>query len=108
MATIKTYSRFKRHGFRLLLTFAAVAVFSLCMFAFAASGQQDAKLQGAESIKAAIIDNARQCAAIEGAYPSSLKYLEDHYGLVLDHTHYNINYEVFGQNIMPTVTVVPR
>lgn len=92
----------------MLVTFAIVAVFSLCMFAFTAAGQENARLQGAESIKAAVIDNARQCAAIEGAYPSSLKYLEDHYGLVLDHKNYVINYEVFAQNVMPTVSVVPR
>lgn len=108
MAIIRTYSRFKKHGFRLLLTFAAVVVFGLCVFAFNLAGQENARLQGAESIKAAIVDNARQCAAIEGAYPPSLKYLEDHYGLVLDHNNYKINYEVFAQNVMPTVSVVPR
>lgn len=48
---------------------------------------------------------ARQCYALEGAYPPDLKYLEDHYGLVLDEEHYHYYYEVVGANIRPIIEV---
>ena len=48
------------------------------------------------------------CYAIEGAYPDSLSYLEEHYGLQIDHNRYVVDYEPFGDNIWPTVQVVRR
>ncbi|MCR4739832.1 MAG: hypothetical protein K5886_06175 [Lachnospiraceae bacterium] len=48
------------------------------------------------------------CYAIEGIYPPSLKYIEDHYGLTYDHEKYLISYESIGSNIMPTVMIVER
>ena len=48
------------------------------------------------------------CYAIEGIYPPSLKYIEDHYGLTYNHNKYLISYESIGANIMPTVMIVER
>ena len=48
------------------------------------------------------------CYAIEGAYPDSLSYLEEHYGLQIDHSRYVVDYEPFGDNIWPTVQIVRR
>ncbi|MCR5735889.1 MAG: hypothetical protein K6G22_14910 [Lachnospiraceae bacterium] len=48
------------------------------------------------------------CYAIEGIYPPSLGYIEDHYGLTYDHKKYLISYESIGSNIMPTVVIVER
>lgn len=48
---------------------------------------------------------AVQCYAIEGAYPSRVDYLEEHYGLVVDHEKYEVFYSTFGSNIMPDVDV---
>ena len=48
-----------------------------------------------------------QCYAIEGRYPPSVEYLEEHYGLFIDHDKYNVFYSGWASNIMPDITVIP-
>lgn len=64
--------------------------------------------QSAISMRTAILNSAKQCCAVEGAYPQSLKYLEDHYGLVVNDTDYLITYECYADNVVPSVVVMPR
>lgn len=64
--------------------------------------------QGELSVRNAILNSAKQCCAIEGSYPSSLEHLEQGYGLRVNRDDYVITYEVFAENIMPSVVVVPR
>lgn len=47
-----------------------------------------------------------QCYAIEGRYPPSVQYLEDHYGIVVDHERYAVFYDGFASNLMPDITVI--
>ena len=47
------------------------------------------------------------CYAIEGFYPPSLEYLCEHYGVSMDE-RFVVEYEAFGGNIMPQVTVIFR
>ncbi|MDO4183459.1 MAG: hypothetical protein Q4E12_07650 [Coriobacteriia bacterium] len=108
MALSKTYSRFKKHGHRLLVGALIVIILAAAIYIGYSLAQTSLKAQGAESLRNSILESAKQCAAIEGAYPSSLKHLEDDYGLVLNYNDYTINYEVFASNVMPTVTVVPK
>ena len=56
----------------------------------------------------AILNSAKQCCAIEGSYPASLEHLESDYGLRVNRDDYVITYEVFAENILPSVVVVPR
>ena len=48
------------------------------------------------------------CYATEGVYPPSVDYIEDHYGIQIDHDRYGVFYEVFGDNIMPQITVMEK
>lgn len=48
------------------------------------------------------------CYAIEGMYPPSIDYIEEHYGLNYNHKKYLVDYEVFGTNIMPKVTIIEK
>lgn len=64
--------------------------------------------QEASSVRQTVLDRAMQCAAIEGAYPSSLAYLEDNYGLVVDHDDYIVDYTAFASNVPPSVVVIAR
>ena len=48
------------------------------------------------------------CYAIEGYYPPSLDYIEDHYGLVYDRSKYTIDYNPIGDNIYPDFTVLEK
>ena len=60
------------------------------------------------AVREAVITASVQCAAVEGSYPSSLSHLESHYGLVINHDDYIVNYEWLADNVPPSVTVVPR
>lgn len=47
------------------------------------------------------------CYAVEGAYPSDVSYLEEHYGLIIDRQKYIVTYETIGSNIRPYCKVTP-
>ena len=64
--------------------------------------------QGAEAARAAVLRAAAQCCAVEGAYPSTLAHLEEHYGLSVNRDDYVVTYEAFASNVTPSVVVVPR
>ncbi|MDO5601408.1 MAG: hypothetical protein Q4G07_01435 [Oscillospiraceae bacterium] len=68
-----------------------------------AASQQE--LSGAEQ---SIRRSAVHCYATEGFYPADLAYLEQHYGLVLNHEKYIILYEAMGDNVMPFIRVLPQ
>ena len=48
------------------------------------------------------------CYSVEGMYPPSLEYIEEHYGLSYDRERFIIDYESIGSNLMPNVTVIER
>lgn len=87
-----------------------VAVVLAVVLAWWASGVVSAALreQGELSVRNAILNSAKQCCAIEGAYPSSLDYLEENYGLAVNRSDYSITYEVFADNVMPNVVVLAK
>ena len=43
---------------------------------------------------------------MEGFYPPSLEYLEEHYGLTYDKERYRIDYQPVGSNLMPDMAVL--
>ena len=63
---------------------------------------------GSEAIRSAVQRSALQCYAVEGVYPSDLSYLEENYGLQVNHEDYYVSYEAFASNMPPTVRVVRR
>ncbi|MCK5128454.1 MAG: hypothetical protein KAQ68_01270 [Clostridiales bacterium] len=48
------------------------------------------------------------CYAIEGAYPPTIEYLTDNYGIILQEERYFYYYEFIGSNIRPIVRVVEK
>lgn len=68
----------------------------------------DVSEESAAAVKAAIEKSARQCYAIEGAYPSGYGYLEENYGLTVNTKDFYVIYEVFASNVAPEIRVVPR
>lgn len=61
-----------------------------------------------ESLHTAIERSVVQCYAVEGTYPPSLSYLEEHYGLTYDHNLFFIDYQVYGSNIYPDITILRK
>lgn len=61
-----------------------------------------------ESLETALERSISQCYAVEGSYPPSLEYLEQHYGLLYDEDSFFVDYEYYGSNLFPEVTVLRR
>ncbi len=66
--------------------------------------QQESEKRLQDTIKKAVVN----CYAIEGTYPATLEYVEEHYGLMVDRERYDVFYEIFADNIMPEITVIPK
>lgn len=64
--------------------------------------------QSRMAIRDAVLRSAVQCYAVEGVYPPSLDYLEQHYALVVNHDAYIVSYEIFASNQLPNVQVLVR
>ncbi len=74
-------------------------------FSSSAKGNSARDLQVTQAaIQKAVVN----CYAIEGVYPPDEKYLEDHYGLVINHEKYIVQYESAGSNVMPSVEVLVK
>lgn len=94
-------------GEEAVLALVAVAL-AVGLWVGAGAAAQQAREQGAVALQQSVISTAMQCFAIEGAYPQTLEYLEEHYGLSVNHEAYAVTYEAFASNVMPSVAVVPR
>lgn len=68
----------------------------------------DLNEKGARALRAAVLEKAVQCYALEGAYPPSAAYLEENYGLQIDHSRYIVAYEAFAPNLLPDVAVLQK
>ncbi len=81
---------------------AALFIYGIARVSRSAAREQQAVTEHA--IQRALVN----CYAIEGVYPADLAYLEEHYGLRIDHDRFVIDYDSFASNIRPAVRVVPR
>lgn len=61
-----------------------------------------------ESLETALNRSISQCYAVEGVYPPSLEYLVSHYGLTYDADTFLVDYEYYGGNLLPDVTVLRK
>lgn len=55
----------------------------------------------------AVRRGAVQCYAMEGAYPTDLDYLEEHYGVRVDTKKWVVDYRYVADNLTPDITVLP-
>ena len=81
----------------------------LIIFLLALSSIQDSALQKQqESLETALERDITHCYAVEGYYPPSLSYIEEHYGLTYDKDLFFVDYQPVGSNIRPNVTIIAR
>lgn len=62
--------------------------------------------QEKEALEQAINRAIVSCYAIEGVYPKSIPYLEEHYGIVVNYDKYIVDYNAIGSNIKPSIQVL--
>lgn len=60
-----------------------------------------------EFIADAVRRSAVQAYALEGRFPDTVVYLEENYGLIIDHDNYVVYYESLGGNLIPQIRVIP-
>lgn len=61
-----------------------------------------------DSLEAALNRNIIHCYAVEGFYPPSLAYIEEHYGLTYNKELFFIDYQPIGSNLQPNITILIR
>lgn len=88
-----------------ILTVLLIILFTYYFYYSVGNVQAAGEEEKFEMLSDAIKRTAVQCYTIEGFYPPSIEYLEDNYGLVVDHDKYVISYSIFASNIMPEVEV---
>ena len=96
---------------RLAMAAGLLAVLALLIASFALGSRQvgrDLDSASAQALRQAVLQAAVQCYAVEGSYPASLDYLEENYGLLVNHDRFIVTYEAFASNLMPQVNVLER
>jgi hypothetical protein len=104
----KEKSRSKLRWLWGLAILAAVLLLWLILGPLSKQLSKDVTEQSGQAVRDAVLRGAVQCYAVEGAYPSSLSYLEDHYGLVINHEKYIVSYNAYASNLAPDVRVLVR
>lgn len=99
----------KRKKWPALLFVVAVVLIAVCVWHFVlpASGRNMDE-ESVKAMKAAIERCALQCYVVEGAYPPSLDYLKENYGLQMNEKEFYVSYDIFASNIPPAVRVISR
>ena len=95
----------RRSNLTMLVALAIGVVLAVAVF-FAM--QNAVREQTAQSMRQAVLGSALECYAIEGAFPASIGYLQDHYGLVVNDRDFLITYECYADNVAPSVVVMPK
>ncbi len=91
--------------FLLLVLVAVVVIFFLRSVTNLENGQAaEDKRQLEETLRRAVV----ACYAVEGAYPPTIEYLLDNYGITYNQEKYVIKYEYYGSNLIPDITVLDQ
>ena len=81
---------------------AALMVLGWNTFSGVDRAEQSAQI---EMVTEAVQNAALSCYAVEGAYPLSIDYLRDNYGLSYDSSRYRVTYDAFSTNLFPEIRV---
>ena len=103
------YTDKKRKRWPIIAAIILIAVLAVGIYSWVDRvSNRDVAEESAEALKAAVERSALQCYVVEGIYPPDLEYLEEHYGLQVNHSAFYISYDVFASNIPPDVRVTPK
>lgn len=90
-----------------LIVFVVVCVAVFLLVSSLISTDTAHKEKELEQLELAIRRAAAACYACDGFYPPSLDYLVDRSGIRIDKDRFTVFYEVFAENLMPQITVIP-
>lgn len=89
----------------------SLVVFFVVILLFCAGldgASQKTKREQKASLEDAVWRSITQYYAIEGRYPESLEALKEEYGLQYDSEEFFVDYQVYGANLVPDVTILER
>lgn len=99
------YKKRKRPAIGVILTVLFFAVFLIYFYMQISIVSEEVKVSDVEMLTNALENAVVTCYAIEGAYPESLEYIEEHYGIVVDRDKYMVDYQVLYANMVPNIAV---
>lgn len=87
-------------------------VFSAACFGLFLAGitgtREETQRKEQENLELLLDQSAAFCYALEGSYPESLAYLQEHYGINWETNRYLVDFETIGRNLPPDITVIPK
>lgn len=95
-----------RRILRSLLMPCASALLLVCFAAALNSLESGRSQEDLNQLRSVLYRGCVACYATEGFYPPNLEYLEGNYGIRIDRTKYQVNYQVFAENLMPNITII--
>ena len=95
----------RNHKFITICVILAIIVAGIVFHAaFSTSTEEIAERE--DAIRETVQERALQCYVIENAYPESLAYLEENYGLTVNKQDYLVVYQLFAENQPPMIKVI--
>ena len=95
----------KEHKFITGCIILAIVVIAAVFAVTMRSSDEEMRAQ-TKAIEETVSERALQCYVIEDAYPESLEYLQEHYGLAVNTEDYQIVYTPYADNLPPDVKVI--
>jgi len=106
----KSTNIYKKSALDFLRAAVFPAVFTVVIMLMVVSGlrqtEASSRAEGLRVLEDSISRAVVICYAIEGRYPDSIEYIEEHYGVFIDRTRFTVHYNIFASNIFPEITVV--
>lgn len=87
-----------------VMTALAICILLMAIFSLGRDSGESGRRQLENSVRRTVM----ACYAQEGVYPPDVDYLKEHYGLQTNEDRYQVYYTVYGENVMPEITVLER
>jgi len=99
----------KRSHWKGIAVTVALFVALVGVFVFVLRGTSDkADTEQATLLETAIRNAAVTSYANEGRYPETLEKIVEQYGIIIDESRFLVRYDVFGSNVMPSITIINK
>lgn len=89
-----------------ILFFAAVLLIAAVFITAVSDIGCDKTAEDRAQLEKAVANAAVACYAVEGAYPPSVEYLTEYYGVQIDSERFTVKYDLYASNLMPDITVL--
>jgi len=106
MSRFQIHKRKKLSSFHIGITLFAV-ILVIFLYGISYVGSSTGERQEA-SLTKAMERNIVHCYALEGFYPPSLEYMEEHYGLIYDKDMFIVDYQPIATNLYPDFTIIRK